>query len=128
MGPTMILLQGSTGALMRVLHPKCRVCGKHRPVEEFVAGGPVTGYCLRCLEKNQEALDLFAENKLPHGCHVCNRSMRELSAAEPSADVRLYAHPKDGIWQLLCINCSDQYEQKRADLYRGTPYGHTKKI
>jgi hypothetical protein len=125
---TTILLQGSTGALARVLHPKCRVCGRHRPVEEFVAGGPVTGYCLRCLERNQEALDLLANRSLPQGCHVCNKSMKQLSDETPGSDVRLYLHPKDGIWQLLCAPCSDRYEHKRADLYRGTPYGHERKI
>jgi hypothetical protein len=40
----------------------------------------------------------------------------------------MFAHPKDGILQLLCGSCSDDYEGKRLDLYRGTPYGAMKKL
>jgi hypothetical protein len=115
-------------ALARVIHPKCRRCSKHSPVEEFVAGGPLTGYCLRCYERHGEALDLLTNGTMPRGCHGCNLTMGDLMASSPGADVRVYLHLKDGIYQLLCKTCSDDYELKRADLYRQTPYGTLKKI
>ena len=112
--------------LRRLLQPKCRRCSKHRPIEEFVAGGPVTGYCLRCLEHHNEALELLCNGSLPRGCHECGLSIADLMARTSEADMPLYVHPKDGIYQLLCATCSDSYEQKRADLYRHTPHGVSK--
>ena len=111
----------------RVILPKCRRCQKHRPIEEFLAGGPIVGYCRRCYEGHNEALELLCSGTLPRGCHECGTSIADLQA-RPGSDLRLYIHPKDGIYQLLCKTCSDIYEQKRADLYRATPHGALRKI
>jgi hypothetical protein len=110
----------------QVITAQCRRCSKWRSLDEFVAGGPQDGYCLRCLEWHRAALDHLATGKTPSGCQECERSLDELSRAAGSADVKMYLHPKDGIYQVLCGTCSDRYEQKRRDLYARTSYGQKK--
>ena len=35
---------------------------------------------------------------------------------------------KDGIYQVLCLDCDRIYQAQRADLYRNTPYGAARGI
>jgi len=112
--------------LAPVINPKCRRCSKHRPVAEFI-GGAAIGYCLRCYEGHNQALDILM-GKPPTACTACERSFRELSELTRDADLKLYLHPMDGLYAVLCKECSDNYETKRRDLYAGTAYGLTKKL
>lgn len=62
----------------------------------------------------------------PRGCQVCYKTLPELDAisvAAGRADTRLVLESKDGIYQILCVDCDKVYQQKRRDLYGGTPYG-----
>jgi hypothetical protein len=100
---------------------RCRGCSQFRHRAEFV-GGPVVGFCFQCFERHQKAMDMLAAN-VPPGCQECGRTLDELQAANPQGDVPMRLHDKDGIKQVLCVACSDEYERKRLDLYGGTPYG-----
>ncbi|HYY70138.1 MAG TPA: hypothetical protein VE734_10420 [Terriglobales bacterium] len=104
----------------------CRICGKARDPREFVHDA-ITGYCWHCYEHHLEALRALAEGTPPAACHVCGVSTEALRAAQGGADVRMYMHPKDGIYQVLCPGCSDRYERK-ATIYDNTPYGWRKKL
>lgn len=99
------------------------MCSKHRDPREFVAD-PVVGYCWHCLEWHQHAMEVMA-GAIPKGCQECDRSFADI--ARVSGDnVRMFLHPKDGVWQVLCPPCSDSYETKRRDLYGNTPHGKAK--
>ncbi len=113
-----------------VLLAKCRRCSKHRDPREFIHS-PVTGYCWRCYENHLEALNWIATGALPKGCQVCYKTIAELDALSRSrglADTRLVMEPKDGIYQVLCLDCDPLYQAQRADLYRNTPYGAARGI
>lgn len=105
---------------------RCRLCSKARDPREFVVD-PIVGFCFVCLEWHRKALDVLA-GAIPCGCQECGTGFGELKRRAPGGDLRMYLHPKDGIYQVLCETCSDNYELKRADLYGDTPYGQAKKL
>ena len=108
---------------------KCRLCQKWRLPSELV-GAPQRGYhCVECLQWHFHALDVLAGNT-PRGCQVCNKTAEELMTTNAAGEtvVRLFCHPKDGIYQLLCAECSTPYALKRADLYGQTAYGKELKL
>jgi hypothetical protein len=78
--------------------------------------------CDYCLEWHFQALDVLG-GAIPRGCQGCGKTGADLRAITLDADVRFYAVPKDGIYQLLCRECVKPYMPKRADLYRGTQAG-----
>ncbi len=47
-------------------------------------------------------------------------TLREVT---PGIAVKMYVVQKDGIYQLLCATCCQQYLPKRADLYSGSQFG-----
>lgn len=108
-----------------LLKLRCRLCSKFRSPSEFVHS-PITGYCWHCYEWHQRALKMLAGED-PPGCQECEVSFEVLRAAA-CGDLRMYLHPKDGIYQVLCLKCSDEYERKRLDLYGDTPHGFLKKL
>jgi len=78
--------------------------------------------CRRCHEWHLQALKALA-GEPPSGCQECGRSFKELEELAPGGNVRMYVHPKDGLYQILCPRCSDRYVRKRRDLVKGTPFG-----
>lgn len=72
------------------------------------------------------AIELLAGRALP-GCQNCGLTSDELreilSKGDGAVEVRLYVVPRDGVYQVLCSSCVRPYVAKRADLYRGTPFG-----
>jgi len=106
---------------------RCRFCGKGRHPREFI-GDPRVAPCWECYQWHIAALTVLA-GQLPPGCQgPCQRTWDQLREETPEENVRMFVHPKDGIYQLLCQECSDAYERKRLDLYAGTPYGWRKKL
>jgi len=83
--------------------------------------------CLRCHEWHGHALAVLA-GAVPRGCQECGLSLEALNAITPGATTRMYVVPKDGVYQVLCATCKDAYCAKRADLYRGTPFGSERKL
>jgi hypothetical protein len=107
-----------------ILH-RCRFCSQFRSKHEFIHD-IITGYCWHCYEWHQQALRVLAGED-PPGCQECGTPY-ELLRAGAAGDLRMYIHPKDGIYQVLCKRCSDRYERKRLDLYGDTPYGYLQKL
>ena len=79
--------------------------------------------CRGCLEWHGHALQILA-GAMPRGCQECGVSTRQLYDLTAGPTIRMYVVPKDGIYQVLCTTCKDAYCAKRADLYRGTKFGH----
>ena len=110
-----------------VLLAKCRACSHHRDPREFV-GGPIAGVCWHCYEKHVEGIAMLAGNP-PQGCQVCYRTiaqLEELDQRQGKSDSRLVLERKDGIFQILCLECDGRYQAGRRDLYGKTPYGQAK--
>jgi hypothetical protein len=109
---------------------KCHYCSRFRPVWRVHRLGsderPAQSICDYCLHWHNAALELLAGRALP-GCQNCGLSsetLREiLSQGDAAVEVRMYVVPRDGIYQVLCPTCVRPYVAKRADLYRGTPFG-----
>jgi hypothetical protein len=104
-----------------MIAPKCRFCGKHRPAEEF-GGPPELAPCFACYERHGAALRMLAGTAVT-GCQECLRPVEELQAENEAGDVRMRLYDKDGVLELLCKRCGDEYERKRPELYARTPYG-----
>jgi len=105
----------------------CRFCSKQVPRTQLV-GTPQRGFaCQRCVEWHFHALGVLG-GEVPKGCQCCNKPWDALKEESNGVEVRMYAVPKDGIYQLLCAQCKDAYVQKRRDLYGKTEYGADLKL
>ncbi len=109
-----------------VIHEKCRRCEKFRNPFEFVID-PIIGYCWRCYENHEEALRVLA-GEPPKACQVCHTPFLELNAGLGRADTPMVLEFKDGLYQVLCLDCDRKYEQSQRKLLRRTPYGAAAKL
>ena len=67
----------------------------------------------------------------PQGCQVCYRplaELEELARRQGKSDTRLVLERKDGVYQILCLDCDGRYQAGRRDLYARTPYGAAKNL
>lgn len=110
-----------------ILTVRCTFCSQHYPPSELIRFSHEVRMCGKCREKHETALELLAVQQLPE-CMACKKSLEVIALEQQTNHPRLMAHWKDGIYQMLCIQCSDEYEQKRRDLYGETAYGHHKGI
>ena len=78
--------------------------------------------CEYCLDWHHHAI-AFLGGAIPRGCQECGVTWETLREVTPGIAVKMYVVQKDGIYQLLCATCCDQYLPKRADLYKGSQFG-----
>lgn len=83
--------------------------------------------CFHCYEWHLKALAVLAGTP-PPGCQECGVTFGALQAASADGNTRMYVHPKDGLYQVLCPLCSDRYTHKRADLYGDTAFGFAQQL
>lgn len=112
---------------------RCHYCSKfHSPSETISIGTGGVKMCFQCQEWHVGQMNAVAQGGVPPGCFGCRATWDELrlriAAGDNTSEVKMYLTPKDGIYQLLCRTCSDAYEQKRADLFKGTLHGRLKKL
>jgi hypothetical protein len=77
--------------------------------------------CDYCLEWQDHAMEVLG-GAVPRGCQACGTSWYDLNARS-GQQVRMYVVPKDGIFQLLCIDCVRPHLPKTKELYKGTKFG-----
>lgn len=58
----------------------------------------------------------------------CGSSWERLKEISGAVEVRMYAVPKDGMYQLLCAKCAAEYVPKRKDIYRECEFGQRMKL
>jgi hypothetical protein len=106
---------------------RCHYCSHFRGPGDILhlPGGVVI--CLRCWEWHGKAMRMLA-GEPPPGCQVCGITFARLREMYPDGNIPMYLHPKDGIYQVLCRCCSDEYERERLDLYGDTLHGELKKL
>lgn len=109
---------------------RCHYCSHFRNPKEIIplgTGGALM--CWFCYDNHLIALKMLC-GQPPPGCQGdnCGLTFAQLQAEAGSDDCKMYIHPKDGIYQVLCRACSDRYVLQRVDLYRPTRYGHRKKL
>ncbi len=111
----------------QVLKIRCHYCSQFRDPREVhhLPGGVVM--CWNCYGWHQRALRMLAGSP-PPGCQACDVTFKELTERSPDGNTRMYLHVKDGIYQVLCTSCSDEYERKRLDLYGDTVHGWLRKL
>ena len=110
------------------LRVRCHYCSRFRAPGEVLSigtGGAVM--CWHCFQWHERALGVLA-GEIPKGCQECGVTFRELQARAGGGDIKMYVHPRDGLYAVLCKQCSDAYVPKRVDLYRATQFGHNLKI
>jgi hypothetical protein len=104
---------------------RCHYCSR------FVAPGGAVHFgesmvrCLRCHENHLAALEVLAGDP-PRGCGECRVTFEELKLRTRGAEVSMFLHMKDGIYQLLCGACDRVYVAKRVDLYGPTQFGKSR--
>jgi hypothetical protein len=116
-----------------VLKVRCQYCSHfYHPLEVLNIGQGGVVMCWKCHEWHTANLLAAFQGGVPKGCFECKATWDELrlrlTIGDNPDEVKMFLVPKDGIYQLLCRTCSDAYEQKRADLLRGTLYGQTKGV
>lgn len=116
-----------------IINAKCHYCSQWRlPGEIIQIGVGGVKMCFHCHEWHVKQIDAVAIGGVPPGCFDCRKTWEELRLSfdlgDNPSEVKMFLVPKDGIYQLLCRTCSDAYEQKRADLLKGTQHGQTKGI
>lgn len=105
-----------------VTRQRCHYCSHQKdPREMFHMSGDVWK-CQLCEEWHNKALLMLAGTP-PSGCQTCDRTYAELERMH-GANVRFVAVPKDGLYQVLCGPCADNYIPQRRDLIKGTRYAH----
>lgn len=104
---------------------RCNRCSRELPrwrVHQLAAHSGAL--CEYCLAGHLHALAVLG-GAMPRYCQQCGRTREQLARLNPADPLlRLYVVPKDGILQMLCELCKEAYVRKRADLYKGTAYGH----
>lgn len=101
---------------------KCHWCTRDLPRFRIHTLNSRQNICDDCVSWHFHAQD-FLGGGAPAGCQVCNKSWAQLRAEALGAQCRLYVVPKDGILQLLCIDCVRPYLPKNKQLYKGTRFG-----
>ncbi len=74
-----------------------------------------------CLEWHFHAMDVLG-GAIPQGCQECGRSWAVLKEIAGGVEVRLYAVPRDGVYQLLCSSCLKIFVPKAREMYKGTEF------
>jgi hypothetical protein len=108
-----------------IIGERCHQCSRFfapSALHEWPGGVRV---CEACLDNHRRAVQSIAGAQ-EMTCCECGVHARDLLDA--SGEGRMAIHAKDGIMQLLCPRCSDQYERKRLDLYGDTDYGRRKRL
>lgn len=106
---------------------RCNYCSRHYSPGDLTRFSSEVRICKKCREKHEQAVDALCGKREPE-CQGCQTSLTDLALAAGVDSVPMFVHPKDGVYQLLCFKCSDDYEKKRRDLYANTPYGIEKGI
>lgn len=108
-----------------IIRVQCSVCSGHVHPNEFVLIGESVIVCWKCYEKQTRQVEIFDP---PKECGMCQTRFDVLAAREQSEHVSMFAHWKDGIFQMLCRDCDKKYVLQRADLYGKTRFGRERKI
>lgn len=110
-----------------ILTVRCNYCSKHFPASRLIRQFNGVRICHNCYEAHNNAVDLIPGGPMPE-CQECKKTALDLAVEQNTKTPRMVAQWKDGIYQMLCHQCSDKYEHKRRDLYGETEYGHRKGI
>jgi hypothetical protein len=111
----------------RLVRVRCHFCSRQKLEFDVHHLGsvdrPAQVICAECLDWHNRALEFLAGRAMP-GCQSCLATWEFLRESRVGVEnIRMYVVPKDGILQVLCEDCIRPYVEKRADLYRGTPFG-----
>jgi len=80
-----------------------------------------------CLEWHFHALDVLG-GATPHGCQGCGTSWAVQKEKSGGVEVRMYAVPRDGVYQLLCSPCLKLFVPKAREMYKGTEFAARAKL
>lgn len=105
---------------------RCHCCSKQRFAHDIQRLPGNVKICRQCWEGHLRALAIINCGGVPAACGECGATYESLEAHAPDGNVFMTLHMKDGIYQFLCLGCSEKYVQKRRDLYGDTPFGHRK--
>lgn len=110
-------------ALGVIVAARCHWCSRQVSPYDLFNLSTGQAMCLGCHEWHGYALDVLAGG-VPRGCQECGLTLDQLNALTDAPTTRMYVVPKDGVYQVVCATCKDAYCAKRADLYKGTEFGH----
>lgn len=142
----------SQAGVLLISAETCRLCGKARSPSDLMylsvqtGNCPGWGLCRECYEWHTQALMFLAAERPPQGCARCHRSLDQIhreallrvsrqidpvqfsTAALEQESRKMWLHALDGVYVLLCRQCTATVEQLHRHRFRGTPYGESKRI
>ena len=114
-------------AAIPIIGTRCHSCSKFYPESGLMTIGESIKRCFACQEKHEQALDVLAGNP-PRSCGECGATWEEIKRRDSNPEAKMYVHMKDGVYQLLCDLCDEEYVRKRKDLYGPTRFGWERKL
>lgn len=106
---------------MIVIAHRCNFCSRQLNPADVWSYSSGQSICQQCIDKQRKMRDMLA-GKIEYSCVECG-AKPEVKVTQSLSTVRLYAVPKDGVYQFLCNPCKDAYCIKRRDIYGGTQFG-----
>jgi hypothetical protein len=97
---------------------RCRTCGRDLPAFRVVTAGEAA-ICDHCIADYPRRLDALLNEQWR--CTECRRHIKDLPD-DGAGNVFMRIHIKDGVYQMLCEDCSRQYAMRRRDIYGGTEF------
>jgi len=121
-----------------VVAETCHYCQKARnPVDIIPLPGGIK-ICQDCYQQHQAGVLAMSGLKAegdgtfssvappPPECSECHLSVEELRAR--GHGLTMAVHFENGIYRVMCMQCSDLYVTKRRDIYGPTEYGFHNKL
>ena len=101
---------------------KCPQCGRHCAPEELKGTQP---RCYHCQEWHEMAVNVMEASA---GCAECGKTWDQFRDEGGPAELKMYVVPRDGIYQVLCRPCCDEFVRLSRQLYAGTAFAEKMKL
>jgi|GEM_PF-5278634 len=103
-------------------------CGKQVSPHDLLPIGPHVRICYDCYAWHLTAMAMLSGKAPPPGCQMCERSLDTLKREQFTDEPKMYLHPLEGLYAVLCFDCSQRYEQLVRERYKNTPYGCQRRL
>lgn len=80
------------------------------------------------MARHHDAMNLLSGRLTLEGCQHCQTSLETLKALAPNGEPKFVVHQLDGVYVALCERCDEKVTQLHKRMFRGTPFGASRKI